>query len=93
AKRNNRATEEKSGKDGMFTSESEFSDDMMAIRRDFVSEKSTRSNEGRRWGRADLDHPTWNVRGKSPSSKMNLHDWLHWLHALPPADIYVLRYV
>ncbi|GKA26801.1 SPX domain-containing protein 4 [Tanacetum coccineum] len=27
---------EKSGKDGMFTSESEFSDGMMAIRRDFV---------------------------------------------------------
>ncbi|GJW82154.1 SPX domain-containing protein 4-like protein [Tanacetum coccineum] len=28
---------EKSGKDGMFTSESEFTDDMMAIRRDFVT--------------------------------------------------------
>ncbi|GKC30397.1 SPX domain-containing protein 4 [Tanacetum coccineum] len=28
---------EKSGKDGMFTSECEFSDEMMAIRRDFVT--------------------------------------------------------
>nr|GFC19139.1 SPX domain-containing protein 4-like [Tanacetum cinerariifolium] len=28
---------EKSGKDAIFTSESEFSDEMMAIRRDFVT--------------------------------------------------------
>ncbi|GKD65092.1 hypothetical protein Tco_1307200, partial [Tanacetum coccineum] len=37
AKRNNQATEEKSGKDGMFASESEFSDEMTAIQRDFVT--------------------------------------------------------
>nr|GEZ58310.1 SPX domain-containing protein 4 [Tanacetum cinerariifolium] len=37
AKRNDRETDEKSGKDGMFTSESEFSDEMMAIQRDFVT--------------------------------------------------------
>ncbi|PWA46135.1 type IV inositol polyphosphate 5-phosphatase 7 [Artemisia annua] len=66
------------------------------------TEKSSRSSEGRRRGRADLDHPqiinvqnysifsaTWNVGGKSPSSKMNLDDWLH---AAPPADIYVLGF-
>nr|GEU80354.1 Toll/interleukin-1 receptor (TIR) domain-containing protein [Tanacetum cinerariifolium] len=69
------------------------------------TEKSSRSNEGRRWEIADLDHPqiinvqnyrgvthflaTWNVGGKSPSSKMNLNDWLH---AAPPADIYVLGF-
>ncbi|GKA37960.1 heat shock cognate 70 kDa protein-like protein [Tanacetum coccineum] len=35
AKRNNRATADKSGKDGTITSESEFSDEMMAIRRNF----------------------------------------------------------
>lgn len=33
---------------------------------------------------------TWNVGGKSPSSNMNLDDWLH---AAPQADIYVLGYV
>ncbi|KAJ9550621.1 hypothetical protein OSB04_014666 [Centaurea solstitialis] len=66
------------------------------------TEKSSKSTESRRWGRADLDHPqvinvqnysifsaTWNVGGKSPSSKMNLDDWLH---AAPPADIYVLGF-
>ncbi|KVI01561.1 hypothetical protein Ccrd_020167, partial [Cynara cardunculus var. scolymus] len=66
------------------------------------TEKSSKSTESRRWGRVDLDHPqvinvqnysifsaTWNVGGKSPSSKMNLDDWLH---AAPPADIYVLGY-
>ncbi|GFY98811.1 DNAse I-like superfamily protein [Actinidia rufa] len=30
---------------------------------------------------------TWNVAGKSPPSYLNLEDWLH---ASPPADIYVL---
>lgn len=66
------------------------------------TEKSSKSTESRRWGRVDLDHPqvinvqnysifsaTWNVGGKSPSSKMNLDDWLH---AAPPADIYVLGF-
>ncbi|GMH19996.1 hypothetical protein Nepgr_021837 [Nepenthes gracilis] len=32
---------------------------------------------------------TWNVGGKSPISNMNLDDWLH---ASPPADIYVLGF-
>lgn len=32
---------------------------------------------------------TWNVGGKSPSSNLNLDDWLH---SAPPADIYVLGY-
>lgn len=33
---------------------------------------------------------TWNVAGKSPPSYLNLEDWLH---ASPPADIYVLGLV
>lgn len=33
---------------------------------------------------------TWNVAGRSPPSNLNLDDWLH---AAPPADIYVLGYV
>ncbi|RWR88953.1 type IV inositol polyphosphate 5-phosphatase 7-like protein [Cinnamomum micranthum f. kanehirae] len=32
---------------------------------------------------------TWNVGGKSPTSHLNLEDWLH---ASPPADIYVLGF-
>lgn len=32
---------------------------------------------------------TWNVGGKSPPSHLNLEDWLH---ASPPADIYVLGF-
>ncbi|XP_047329717.1 type I inositol polyphosphate 5-phosphatase 4 isoform X2 [Impatiens glandulifera] len=32
---------------------------------------------------------TWNVAGKSPPSNLNLDDWLH---ASPPADIYVLGF-
>ncbi|KAL6978554.1 Type I inositol polyphosphate 5-phosphatase 4, partial [Sarracenia purpurea var. burkii] len=32
---------------------------------------------------------TWNVAGKSPPSYLNLEDWLH---ASPPADIYVLGF-
>ncbi|PKA64968.1 Type I inositol 1,4,5-trisphosphate 5-phosphatase CVP2 [Apostasia shenzhenica] len=32
---------------------------------------------------------TWNVGGKSPPSYLNLEDWLH---ASPPADIYVLGF-
>ncbi|CAI0465871.1 unnamed protein product [Linum tenue] len=48
----------------------------------------------------NLDHPriidvqnhsifvaTWNVAGRSPTSNLSLEDWLH---ASPPADIYVL---
>ncbi|KAK9055761.1 hypothetical protein SSX86_026846 [Deinandra increscens subsp. villosa] len=32
---------------------------------------------------------TWNVAGKSPTSSLNLDDWLH---TSPPADIYVLGF-
>nr|XP_043629322.1 type IV inositol polyphosphate 5-phosphatase 7-like [Erigeron canadensis] len=66
------------------------------------TEKTNKGTETRRWGRVNLDDPqiinvqnysifsaTWNVGGKSPSSKMNLDDWLH---AAPPADIYVLGF-
>ncbi|KAI7734606.1 hypothetical protein M8C21_025401, partial [Ambrosia artemisiifolia] len=61
--------------------------------------KTEKSSKSRR-SRVDLEHPqiinvhnysifaaTWNVGGKSPSSNMNLDDWLH---AAPQADIYVL---
>lgn len=66
------------------------------------TEKSSKSTERPRRSRVYLDHPqiinvhnysifaaTWNVGGKSPSSNMNLDDWLH---AAPPADIYVLGF-
>lgn len=33
---------------------------------------------------------TWNVGGRSPPNTMSLEDWLH---AAPPADIYVLGYL
>lgn len=33
---------------------------------------------------------TWNVAGKSPPNCLNVEDWLH---ASPPADIYVLGYI
>ncbi|XP_019168091.1 PREDICTED: type IV inositol polyphosphate 5-phosphatase 7-like isoform X1 [Ipomoea nil] len=66
------------------------------------TEQSGRKMEcpGRR--KVDLDHPkiinvqkysifvaTWNVGGKSPSSNLNLDDWLH---SAPRADIYVLGF-
>ncbi|GJU60933.1 type IV inositol polyphosphate 5-phosphatase 7-like protein [Tanacetum coccineum] len=64
--------------------------------------KTEKLNKSGRRSRVDLDHPqiinvhnysifaaTWNVGGKSPSSNMNLDDWLH---AAPPADIYVLGF-
>ncbi|KAI3509036.1 hypothetical protein L1887_24060 [Cichorium endivia] len=66
------------------------------------TEKSSKSTERPRRSRVYLDHPqiinvhnysifaaTWNVGGKSPSSNMNLDDWLH---AAPPADIYVIGF-
>ncbi|KAM0040581.1 putative inositol-polyphosphate 5-phosphatase [Helianthus debilis subsp. tardiflorus] len=66
------------------------------------TEKSSNSSNRSRRSRVDLEHPqiinvhnysifaaTWNVGGKSPSSNMNLDDWLH---AAPPADIYVLGF-
>ncbi|KAM7462827.1 hypothetical protein LguiA_030948 [Lonicera macranthoides] len=66
------------------------------------TEKSSKNAERARRRRANLDHPqiinvqnysifaaTWNVGGKSPSSNLNLDDWLH---ASSPADIYVLGF-
>ena len=66
------------------------------------TEKISKSAERVRQSRIDLDHPrvidvqnysifvtTWNVGGKSPPSNLNLDDWLH---ASPPADIYVLGF-
>ncbi|XP_074368831.1 type IV inositol polyphosphate 5-phosphatase 7-like isoform X2 [Apium graveolens] len=66
------------------------------------TENFSKSSAHIRKGRVDLDHPqvinvqnysifsaTWNVGGKSPSSSMNLDDWLL---ASPPADIYVLGF-
>ncbi|KAA8527629.1 hypothetical protein F0562_034976 [Nyssa sinensis] len=66
------------------------------------TEKSSKNTERARQRRVDLDHPqvinvqnysifvgTWNVAGKSPPSDLNLDDWLH---ASPPADIYVLGF-
>jgi hypothetical protein len=32
---------------------------------------------------------TWNVAGRSPPTNLSIDDWLH---ASPPADIYVLGY-
>lgn len=66
------------------------------------TDKSSRSAERARRKTIDLEHPrivdvqnysvfvaTWNVGGKSPSSNLNLDSWLH---ASPPADIYVLGF-
>ncbi|KAJ9700397.1 hypothetical protein PVL29_005954 [Vitis rotundifolia] len=66
------------------------------------TEKISKNAERVRQSRIDLDHPrvidvqnysifvtTWNVGGKSPPSNLNLDDWLH---ASPPADIYVLGF-
>uniref|UniRef100_A0A6N2N8K6 Endonuclease/exonuclease/phosphatase domain-containing protein n=1 Tax=Salix viminalis TaxID=40686 RepID=A0A6N2N8K6_SALVM len=64
------------------------------------TDKSSKTPELGRRGRMNLDHPriidvqnhsifvaSWNVAGRSPSSNLSLDDWLH---ASPPADIYVL---
>ncbi|XWS13677.1 hypothetical protein CRYUN_Cryun36dG0058900 [Craigia yunnanensis] len=66
------------------------------------TEKFSKNTEQCRRGRMNLDHPriidvqnysifvaTWNVAGRSPPSNLNLDDWLH---ASPPADIYVLGF-
>uniref|UniRef100_A0A5B7AM76 Inositol polyphosphate-related phosphatase domain-containing protein n=1 Tax=Davidia involucrata TaxID=16924 RepID=A0A5B7AM76_DAVIN len=66
------------------------------------TEKISKTRERVRRRRVDLDHPqvinvqnysifvaTWNVGGKSPPKNLNLDDWLH---ASPPADIYVLGF-
>ncbi|XP_014756011.1 type I inositol polyphosphate 5-phosphatase 4 isoform X2 [Brachypodium distachyon] len=63
---------------------------------------SRRSREHPRRGKIDLDAAeatvtldyrifvaTWNVGGRSPPNGMSLEDWLH---AAPPADIYVLGF-
>ncbi|KAJ0045760.1 hypothetical protein Pint_03691 [Pistacia integerrima] len=67
------------------------------------TEKFNKNGEPVRRGRMNLDHPriidvqnyssvfvaTWNVAGRSPPSNLSLEDWLH---ASPPADIYVLGF-
>uniref|UniRef100_A0ACD5TUK0 Uncharacterized protein n=1 Tax=Avena sativa TaxID=4498 RepID=A0ACD5TUK0_AVESA len=63
---------------------------------------SRRSRDHSRRGKIDLDAAeatvtmdyrifvaTWNVGGRSPPSGMGLEDWLH---AAPPADIYILGF-
>lgn len=66
-----------------------------------MTERSSKKNGSRRSrSKIDLDAAqvrdvdnyrifvaTWNVAGKSPTSNLNLEDWLH---TSPPADIYVL---
>ncbi|XP_008795687.1 type IV inositol polyphosphate 5-phosphatase 7-like [Phoenix dactylifera] len=67
------------------------------------TERLPKKSMDRVWrGRNDLDSAqvtdiqeykmfvaTWNVGGKSPQSNLNLEDWLH---ACPPADLYVLGF-
>ncbi|CAI0465868.1 unnamed protein product [Linum tenue] len=66
------------------------------------TEKFTKNTDPTRRARMNLDHPriidvqnhsifvaTWNVAGRSPTSNLSLEDWLH---ASPPADIYVLGF-
>ncbi|KAL8153693.1 LOW QUALITY PROTEIN: hypothetical protein V2J09_011453 [Rumex salicifolius] len=65
-------------------------------------EKSINNASPINQGREYLEHPrivdvqnhsvfvgTWNVGGKSPPSHMNLDEWIH---AAPPADMYVLGF-
>lgn len=69
---------------------------------DGAERSSRRSREHPRRGKIDLDAAeatvtldyrifvaTWNVGGRSPPNGMSLEDWLH---AAPPADIYVLGF-
>ncbi|KAK6929926.1 hypothetical protein RJ641_004020 [Dillenia turbinata] len=66
------------------------------------TEKLSRGSDRSRRSRTEIEAPqiidvqnysifvaTWNVGGKSPPGNMNLDDWLH---ASPPADIYVLGF-
>ncbi|XXG77060.1 hypothetical protein AAC387_Pa08g1294 [Persea americana] len=65
------------------------------------TERLHRNSDRVRRGKVDLDADvtdvqdyrifvaTWNVGGKSPPSYLNLEEWLH---ASPPADIYVLGF-
>ena len=48
----------------------------------------TVNNSSCSWSRIFV--ATWNVGGRSPPNNMSLEDWLH---AAPPADIYVLGYL
>ncbi|KAJ0946337.1 putative endonuclease/exonuclease/phosphatase [Helianthus annuus] len=73
------------------------------IKKNKRTERSSKKNvNSRNWSRIDLDAgqvtdvnhyrifaATWNVAGKSPTSSLNLEDWLH---TSPPADIYVLGF-
>ncbi|KAF8401728.1 hypothetical protein HHK36_012674 [Tetracentron sinense] len=66
------------------------------------TERFNKNSDRARRGKIDLDAAqvtdvqnyrifvaTWNVGGKSPPSYLNLEDWLH---ASPPADVYVLGF-
>ncbi|MFS7891637.1 putative endonuclease/exonuclease/phosphatase [Helianthus anomalus] len=73
------------------------------IKKNKRTERSSKKNvNSRNRSRIDLDAgqvtdvnhyrifaATWNVAGKSPTSSLNLEDWLH---TSPPADIYVLGF-
>lgn len=73
------------------------------IKKSRRTERSIKRNaDCLRTEKLDLDRPevrdinnyrvfvaTWNVAGKSPTSSLNLEDWLH---TSPPADIYVLGF-
>ncbi|VAI09135.1 unnamed protein product [Triticum turgidum subsp. durum] len=73
-----------------------------AAKKSRTERPSRRSREHSRRGKIDLDAAeatvtmdyrifvaTWNVGGRSPPGGMGLEDWLH---AAPPADIYVLGF-
>ncbi|KAJ0808406.1 putative endonuclease/exonuclease/phosphatase [Helianthus annuus] len=74
-----------------------------SIKNNKRTERSSKKNvNSRNRSRIDLDAgqvtdvnhyrifaATWNVAGKSPTSSLNLEDWLH---TSPPADIYVLGF-
>ncbi|XP_034712115.1 type IV inositol polyphosphate 5-phosphatase 7-like isoform X1 [Vitis riparia] len=72
------------------------------IKKSKTERLSKRNSDRVRRGKIDLDSAhvtdvnnyrifvaTWNVAGKSPPGYLNLEDWLH---ASPPADIYVLGF-
>ncbi|XP_058211151.1 type I inositol polyphosphate 5-phosphatase 4 [Rhododendron vialii] len=72
------------------------------IKKSRTDRSSRRNSDRARRSKIDLDASlvpdvhnyrifvaTWNVAGKSPPSYLNLEDWLH---ASPPADIYVLGF-
>ncbi|CAD6202153.1 unnamed protein product [Miscanthus lutarioriparius] len=72
------------------------------VKKSKTERSSRRSNGHSRRGKIDLDAAeatvtldyrifvaTWNVGGRSPPNNMSLEDWLH---AAPPADIYVLGF-